>query len=169
MIPLSRNPLSPLRPFLFPLVLGDLVLNLDQWDGYVAARERLFDTIVDSGHDNVVVLSGDIHAGGASDLFVERDGKRVPVAHELVTTSISSRSIIAELGPAVIDLVEEIAADAVYVNVEDHGYARATVTAEAWTTEFVTVANVTDDDAPASVDATVELTAGSKQLVRADT
>ena len=35
--------------------------------------------------------------------------------------------------------------------------------------EFVTVANVTDDDAPASVDATVELTAGSKQLVRADT
>ena len=56
-----------------------------------------------------------------------------------------------------------------YVNVEDHGYARATVTAEAWTTEFVTVANVTDDDAPASVDATVELTAGSKQLVRADT
>ena len=162
-------PVIAQQTVMFPLVLGDLVLNLDQWDGYVAARERLFDTIVDSGHDNVVVLSGDIHAGGASDLFVERDGKRVPVAHELVTTSISSRSIIAELGPAVIDLVEEIAADAVYVNVEDHGYARATVTAEAWTTECVTVANVTDDDAPASVDATVELTAGSKQLVRADT
>ena len=150
----------------FPLVLNDLVLNLDQWDGYVAARERMFDAIIDADRENVVVLSGDIHSGGASDLFAERNGTRVPVAHEFVSTSISSLSIIAELGPGVVQLVEQVAEDAVYVNAEDHGYCRVTITPEGWTTEFMTVANVTDDDAPATVDATVELTAGAKKLMR---
>jgi alkaline phosphatase D len=151
---------------MFPLVIRDLVLNLDQWDGYVAARERLYDSIIDADLENVVVLSGDIHAAGASDLFAERGGKRVPVAHELVTTSISSLSTIGELGPAVVSLVEQVAADAVYVNAEDHGYGRVTITPERWTTEFVIVANVETDDAPASVDATIELAAGSTELVR---
>lgn len=151
---------------MFPLVINDLVLNLDQWDGYVAARERLYDAIIDADRDNVVVLSGDIHAAGASDLFAERGGERVPVAHELVTTSISSLSTIGELGPAAVSLVEQVAADAVYVNAEDHGYGRVTITPESWTTEFVTVADVETDDAPASVDATVELASGSKRLVR---
>jgi alkaline phosphatase D len=151
---------------MFPLVLGDLVVNLDQWDGYVAARERLFDSIIDADQDNVVVLSGDIHAAGASDLFAERGGERVPVAHELVTTSISSLSTIGELGPAAVSLVEQVAADAVYVNAEDHGYGRVTITPERWTTEFVIVANVETDNAPASVDATIELAAGSTELVR---
>ena len=41
-----------------------------------------------------------------------------------------------------------------------------TITPESWTTEFVTVADVETDDAPASVDATVELASGSKRLVR---
>lgn len=150
----------------FPLVLNDLVLNLDQWDGYVAARERMFDAIIDADRENVVVLSGDIHSGGASDLFAERNGTRVPVAHEFVSTSISSLSIIAELGPDVVQLVEQVAEDAVYVNAEDHGYCRVTITPEGWTTEFMTVANVSDDGAPATVDATVELTAGARKLVR---
>ncbi len=151
---------------MFPLVIGDLVLNLDQWDGYVAARERLYDSIIEADRDNVVVLSGDIHAAGASDLFAERNGERLPVAHELVCTSISSVSTIGALGPAAVGLVEQVAADAVYVNAEDHGYERVTVTPDSWTTEFVTVANVETDDAPASVDATVVLTSGSKKLVR---
>ncbi|MEZ5371479.1 MAG: alkaline phosphatase D family protein [Microthrixaceae bacterium] len=123
-------PVIAQQTVVFPLVLDDLVLNLDQWDGYVAARERLFQAITDSGHDNVVVLSGDIHAAGASDLFAERDGSGARQAHEFVTTSISSLSIIAELGPGVVELVEQVAADAVYVNAEDHGYARATITLE---------------------------------------
>ena len=52
------------------IALGTTVawLNVDQWDGYPAARRRLFDTITDNGIDNVVVLTGDIHAGGAAEL-----------------------------------------------------------------------------------------------------
>ena len=42
--------------------------NLDQWDGYPAARKRLFDTLQRSQIDNLVVLTGDIHSSWAIEL-----------------------------------------------------------------------------------------------------
>ena len=47
---------------------GASVLNVDQWDGYAPARERLFQHIRDLNIDNVVVLTGDIHSSWGSDL-----------------------------------------------------------------------------------------------------
>lgn len=41
---------------------------LDQWDGYPAARSRLYDIIENQSGGNVVVLTGDIHASVVSDL-----------------------------------------------------------------------------------------------------
>jgi len=41
---------------------------MDQWDGYPAARTRLYDTIEQHGGGNIVVLTGDIHASLACDL-----------------------------------------------------------------------------------------------------
>ncbi|WP_444934733.1 alkaline phosphatase D family protein [Microbulbifer sp. JTAC008] len=46
----------------------DLSVNMDQWDGYTASRERLFDHIADNNIDNFVVLTGDIHSSWAWDL-----------------------------------------------------------------------------------------------------
>jgi alkaline phosphatase D len=47
---------------------GAVPINVDQWDGYAAARSRLFQHIRDTNIDNVVVLTGDIHSSWANDL-----------------------------------------------------------------------------------------------------
>lgn len=46
-----------------------LAINADQWDGYPAARQRVFDAIDAGQVDNVVVLTGDIHSSWGINLF----------------------------------------------------------------------------------------------------
>jgi alkaline phosphatase D len=138
------------------LVVGDTVLNVDQWDGYPAARNRLLGAIDDAGVENVVVLTGDIHAAGAADLRLPdagREGK--VVAHELVGTSISSRGLDS-LGS--VDLTGPLGIP--YANFRDRGYCRCTITPERWLAEFVVVDTVEQPTSDARIDAKVAITAG---------
>jgi alkaline phosphatase D len=52
------------------VMMGQLpqFLNTDQWDGYPAARQRLFDLIRSDMISDVVVFTGDIHSSWAMDL-----------------------------------------------------------------------------------------------------
>ncbi|WP_426572521.1 alkaline phosphatase D family protein [Aquihabitans sp. McL0605] len=144
------------------LVLGSIVLNVDQWDGYPAARTRLLESIQDAGIENVVVLTGDIHAGGAADLRLPDAGVTgAIVAHEFVGPAISSPGF-----GAIASGLDLSAFGLAYANFEDHGYVRCTVTPERWTTEFLVVDTI---DAPTSaikVDATVEVLAGTPGMKR---
>lgn len=62
-----------------------LPLNMDAWDGYPAARERLYRAAL-AARANLVVLSGDSHNAWAFDL--DLNGKRVGV--ELAGHSVTS-------------------------------------------------------------------------------
>ena len=42
--------------------------NVDQWDGYVAARSRLLDFLNQKKPSNLVVITGDIHSSWVHDL-----------------------------------------------------------------------------------------------------
>jgi len=53
--------MAQLRAFGFPL-------NVDQWDGYLPARQRFYDAVKASNLENLVVLTGDIHSSWANDL-----------------------------------------------------------------------------------------------------
>ncbi len=68
----------------------------DGWDGYPAARTRLFDTLVANKAANPVVLAGDVHTFYASDLQRDFDrpaSTRNPViATEFCGTSVTSSS-----------------------------------------------------------------------------
>ncbi|MCB0971270.1 MAG: alkaline phosphatase D family protein, partial [Acidimicrobiales bacterium] len=142
------------------LVLGDIVFNVDQWDGYPAARRRLLASIADAGIDNVVVLTGDIHAGGAADLRTPDAAETGDVvAHELVAPGISSPG----LGP-LGDAVAGAGLDLAYANFSDNGYVRATITPDRWRTDFVVVDTIGADTSPASVAGTVEIDAGTPGL-----
>ncbi|MGI8757276.1 MAG: alkaline phosphatase D family protein [Acidimicrobiales bacterium] len=144
------------------LVFGDVILNVDQWDGYPAARSRLLKSIDAAGLENVVVLTGDIHAAGAADIRLPNaDIKGKVVAHELVGTSISSPGVAA-VGEA-FDLAS---IGIPYANFVDHGYGRCTITPRRWTAEFVTVDTISEATSPAQVDATLEITAGTAGLRR---
>ena len=47
---------------------ADLAFNMDQWDGYRANRDRLFNHIIENEIDNIVVLTGDIHSSWATEI-----------------------------------------------------------------------------------------------------
>jgi len=62
-----------------------LPLNMDAWDGYPAARERVFKAALNADA-NLLVLAGDTHNGWAFELA--HDGAKVGI--ELGVTSVSS-------------------------------------------------------------------------------
>ena len=65
----------------------------DGWDGYPAARQRLFEFLVGQRIANPVVLGGDVHSFNVADLKLDFDDPQSPVvASEFVGTSITSQS-----------------------------------------------------------------------------
>lgn len=122
-----------------PIPVGDVnIINFDQWDGYVAARNRLLHTLVDEQVSNPMVLSGDIHLAIAAGIRLDYTDPDAPdIANEVVTTSISSR-----FPDDALELFKGAIAQAPwarYGNPRFRGYALITVTADEWATEFRTV------------------------------
>lgn len=75
-----------------------LPLNMDAWDGYPAARERVFKAAL-AADANLLVLAGDTHNGWAFEL--DHDGAKVGV--ELGVCSVSSpgfEAYLASVPPA---------------------------------------------------------------------
>lgn len=81
---------------------GQTLFNLDQWDGYIPARQRLFDAVRENNVDNLVVLTGDIHTSWANELtgnpwnpaaYDPATGRGV-VGVEFVAPAVSSPGIL---------------------------------------------------------------------------
>ena len=119
-------------------------LNLDQWDGYPAARRRLVEQL--RGAANPVVITGDIHASGVGVVTEDPDDPASPPAvPELVGTSISST-----FPAGFLDLVETAAsatASIRYVEPRRRGYVVCDVTPDDLTATFRYVAGT---EAPTS-------------------
>ena len=115
-----------------------LPLSFDSWDGYPAARERLYAAFRRAG-SHPVVVSGDSHAAWANDLY---DASGTLVAAEFGGTSITSPS----WGDVMPGIGREIAAanpKVVRFCDQDHkGYLHLTLTREAATARYVTVSTV---------------------------
>ncbi|CAN5256479.1 hypothetical protein BH09BAC1_BH09BAC1_26670 [soil metagenome] len=100
--------IAPLRPF-------GVLLNEDQWDGYPAERQRVYDTIINYGIENVVVLTGDIHTAWANNLL----SGTTKVGVEYVATSITSAaSPIAISTSTISNILPHIK----YANLTQKGY-----------------------------------------------
>ena len=104
-----------------PLEVFGIAVNNDQWDGYPADRDTLYQRIQDLGVENVVALTGDIHSSWANDLplsnYDNSDLQNVigSVGVEFVATSITSggasgvpQSIISSQNPHIryVDLAK---------------------------------------------------------------
>jgi alkaline phosphatase D len=76
---------SPGVPYAYPK------MNIDCWDGYPGARQRLLDSVRAAEVRNLVILTGDVHSHWATDIHPDpfADAGR-PIGSELVTTSIST-------------------------------------------------------------------------------
>ena len=104
-----------------------LPLNLDAWDGYGAARERLAQDALSFG-DNVLVLAGDTHNSWAFDLL-DRGGRQFGV--EFGTTSVTSPGIEGALPfpPEVFaERLRRSNPHLKFANTKDRGYMTLTLT-----------------------------------------
>ncbi len=146
-----------------PLVVGDAVLNYDQWDGYPASRESLLNAIDAAGLTNTVVITGDIHVAGVGDLQVESDAGTRTVATELVGTSISSLAPIPE---DVSGLVTGLLPWIKYFDAR-RGWTRCSVNDSEWLAEFRAIDDNLVEGAPVTTGATFRLTPDQPGAVQA--
>ena len=109
-----------------PLTLGSTILNNDQWDGYPADRQKMYNTILQDSIKNVAILTGDIHTSWANNLRVGGDSGD-SVAVEFVTTSITSQGAagVTGLSPT---LIYNALPHVKYVNLTKHGYTVLDIT-----------------------------------------
>lgn len=123
--------------------------NFDQWDGYTAARSRLFDELRDGRVENPLVLSGDAHAGAVGEVVGQTDeGFTEPVATEFLGNSITS-NFGEELWEAAEQLVVDL--DHVrWINVRQRGYVRCDATRDAFTAQYRLVDTVLEPSSPIS-------------------
>ena len=120
------EPREPLRTALLKLKLvhpDGTAPDEDQWDGYPAERASLLDRF--AAHDDVVVLSGDIHVSVAGELRHRWD----TVAVELTTPSLTSQNLDEKLGVEQRDPAIEAAEEALteglgpeWCELASHGY-----------------------------------------------
>jgi alkaline phosphatase D len=104
----------------------NIVLNIDQWDGYQADRKKFYDVILNNNIKNVIVLTGDIHTAWAMDLPYNTANYNAntgsgSVGVEFVCTSVTSSSSPVPLDgiyPLIMALLPHIK----YVDLFKKGY-----------------------------------------------
>lgn len=143
------------QQLMFGQLLGEdgVLLNVDQWDGYPASRQRILDQLAAEQIDNLVVLTGDIHTAWAMDITPDpMAGSYDPatgrgsLAVELVTTSVTSpgpkgeAADLAQREQALVDGRPHIH----FVNLREHGYLLLDIDAERTRGEYWFVDSITE-------------------------
>jgi alkaline phosphatase D len=132
-------------------VLGNLVaVNMDQWDGYVAERDRLRNFIRAIGLENLVVLTGDIHTSWAMELYenpalLVGGGLEKPFGVELVTPSVTSPGFPDGVAEAVSAAVPLANPHIRYSELKSKGFLIVEVTPERMMAEWRYVQSITDE------------------------
>jgi alkaline phosphatase D len=119
------------------------IYNVDAWDGYPAARQRLLSMLRASGALNPVILTGDIHSAWAANLLTDfsRPADSDLIAAEFVCTSISSTFLSNDPRPTDF-VVRATLADNPhirYFNGLFRGYSLCDVNHQRWQTTYRTV------------------------------
>jgi alkaline phosphatase D len=117
--------------------------NLDAWDGYPAARERLF-AMLSTNATNPISLAGDTHNGWAFNLTNQR-GEAVGV--EWGTPGISSPGLenYVPLPPEQMQaLLKGASPELVACDTSQRGWTQVTLTPEAATAQWRFVSSVTE-------------------------
>ena len=123
--------------------------NADSWDGYRAARSRVFEMVANAKVKHLVVLTGDVHSSWAYDLarvpfdsttYDSRTG-RGAVGTEIITPAISSPS---PLTPDRIPALYASRPHLKYVAGQDRGYVLVDLTVERLQADWWTVPTIVE-------------------------
>lgn len=159
---------SPITPPLVP------VLNADVWDGYPAARARVFDLLSSESIRDVAILTGDLHSSWALDVprdpwrgYDRRTGAGA-LAVELVTPAVSSPPFFTD--PALRDqaaLLRLLAPHLKYLEGESRGYILLDFTRDRLKADWYLVPSVAERSDEESKAASFVCERGSSRLVPA--
>jgi alkaline phosphatase D len=135
--------------------------NLDAWDGYPAARERLYQSIRRAGA-HPLVLAGDSHAFWANQL-ADAQGNAIGV--EFGTSSISSPSIGDMLPKMPIgDLLQQASPEVAFCDQRAKGYILLTLTREKATGDYIAMSTIYTPKAEARTLKRFSLPAGATRF-----
>ena len=121
--------------------------NLDQWDGYVAARNRVLGFLDQRRPSNPIVLTGDIHSSWVHDPKADfADPASATLGTEFVGTSISSDFPPPLIAPVVAALPDN--PHTAFFDGAFRGYVRCDVDRASWRSTFRVVDTVLTPGAP---------------------
>jgi alkaline phosphatase D len=113
-----------------PLTAFGIELNTDQWDGYQADRNWLYDQVIENSLSNFIVLTGDIHTAWVNNLPTENyneDAQIGSIGIEFVCTSVTSAALGFDISDVLISLLNP---HIKYSDLENKGYMLLDVTVE---------------------------------------
>jgi alkaline phosphatase D len=132
----------------------------DGWDGYPAARARLFEALRASRAANPVILSGDVHTFYATDLKPDFN-RPVSGANPVIATEFCGTSVTSSSRPqARTQQFVEINPHIKYGRSDKRGFMLMDITPGATSTLFVGLDNVRDARSAAAPLATFRVAAG---------
>jgi alkaline phosphatase D len=133
--------------------------SMDKWDGYVAARQRLYARLQETRAPNPVVLSGDVHRHYGADLKMDfTNPKSAIVGVEFTNSSVTTTGDGSEVGAD----WEDTRGDNPHVRYHSNrrGYIACTATPDRMRAEFRVLDRVTVPDAPVRTGGTLVVEAG---------
>jgi alkaline phosphatase D len=120
---------------------------MDKWDGYAAARQRLYARLHETKAPNPIVLSGDVHVHFGADLKLDFTNPRsATVGVELTNSSVTSGSD----GNDVSAMWDAIKGDNPHIKYHSarRGYIACTATPSTMRADFKILDRVTVPDLP---------------------
>ena len=133
--------------------------SMDKWDGYVAARQRLYNRLVETRAPNPIVLSGDVHQHYGADLKLDFTNPRsAAIGVEFTNSAISTTGD----GSEVSSTWEATRGDNLHIRYHSNrrGYIACTATPAQMRAEFKILDKVTIADMPVRVGGALVVEAG---------
>lgn len=121
----------------------ELAANMDAWDGYPAARERLYRIAEDARARDLLVITGDTHMFWQNRLL---DGSGQSMGVELGTSAVTSPRGFYELGDVTARRFDELTAlrnsSVDWVDGSSRGYVRLTLGRERARADYIGISNI---------------------------
>ena len=137
----------------------DGAFSMDKWDGYVAARQRLYARLQATKAPNPIVLSGDVHMHYGADLKLDFTNPRsATVGVELTNTSITSVGDGSDVAPN----WEQTKGDSPHIKYHSarRGYIACTATPSSMRADFKILDRVTVPGLPIRTGGSLVVQAG---------
>lgn len=139
-------------------------VNPDQWDGYQAERNELWDWVISQNVPNLVVLTGDIHTSWANDLPMDGyddDTGANSAGVELVVTSVTSPGFPLPGGE---NIILPFNPHIKWANLNNRGYYILDVNQQRVQADWYFVGSVTDESTSDNYESSWYSNDGSRHL-----